>query len=341
LNTPSIFTRYRAEIDAELREVLVEYRSPMYKMLQYQLGWVDETGCARPGNAGKALRPTLCLLASEALGDDYRKALPAAAALELLHNFSLIHDDVQDDDRERRHRPTVWAIWGKPQAINAGTAMRIIANRALMRLHDHAVSVEKQIRAQRLLDETTLRLIEGQFLDISFEMRHDVVITDYMDMIAGKTAALIACSLECGALLNTDDDCVIRSFRDFGRNLGFAFQIRDDVLGIWGDEARTGKPVGSDIRRRKKSLPIVYAWNTVNGTAKSELVRIYASGVIDDGGRDTVLDILDGVQAQAYAQSLVERYCDRAAAELETMALSVWARDNLEEMAHFLTRRDF
>ena len=340
MKLPLIFERYRAEIDAELRSALAEHQSPMYDMMRYHLGWTDEQGRPVEGSGGKALRPTLCLLACEAAGGAYSRALPAAAAVELVHNFSLIHDDIQDDDRERRHRPTVWSIWGKPQAINAGTAMRVVASLTLLRLAERDTPVQKLLRAQRLLDESCLRLGEGQYLDISYESRLDLRVADYLEMIDKKTAALISCSLELGALLGTDDEPVIEGFRSFGRNLGLAFQIRDDVLGIWGDKEKTGKPVGSDIRRRKKSLPVVYALEKAEGKGKTELTKIYQGEIIDDNGLDTVLRILDGVQAQVQAQSMAEEFRERALAEIEKMVLPSWARYGLEEMAHFLVKRE-
>ena len=197
--------------------------------MRYHLGWIDKKGNRTDGNTGKALRPTLCLLACQAVGGEYHRALPAAAAIELLHNFSLIHDDIQDNDRKRRHRPTVWAIWGKPQAINAGTAMRILTNVALFRLKELGVNPEKRLLVQQLLDETTLRLIEGQYLDIDYEKYVDINVSDYLRMVQGKTAALIACALESGAALGTDDERLIKNLHDLGWNLGLGFQIRDDI----------------------------------------------------------------------------------------------------------------
>lgn len=338
---PSCFDRYRAEVDAELRSSLAAYRSPMYDMLRYHMGWIDEKGNPQPGLAGKALRPTLCLLACEAAGGDYRSALPAAAAIELIHNFSLIHDDVQDDDRERRHRSTVWSVWGKPQAINAGTAMRVVASLTMLRLEERDVPVDRLLRAQRLLDDSCLRLIEGQYLDISFESRLDVGVDDYLTMIEGKTASLIAGSLEIGALLGTDDERFQRAFRQFGLNIGFAFQIRDDILGIWGSGEKIGKPVGSDIWRRKKSLPIVYAFERARGPARAELMAIYGGEAIDNLAVQKVLSILEEVGARRDTQKIAEQYCDRALAEVEGVHFSPSARCSLEEMAHFLTERDF
>jgi hypothetical protein len=192
---PFAFKRYRAAIDTELRAVLDDRQSPLYDMMRYHLGWVDEQGNPIKASPGKALRPTLCLLACEAVGGAWYKALPAAAGMELLHNFSLIHDDVQDDDRERRHRPTVWSIWGKPQAINAGDALATIAGLALIGLAQRGVPAAKQLLTTRLMYEACLTTIEGQYLDISYESRFDVVVGDYLEMIERKTAILIARSL--------------------------------------------------------------------------------------------------------------------------------------------------
>ncbi len=341
MKLPCIFERYHDEIDAELRAALTERQLPMYDMMRYHLGWMDEKGHSLQAPAGKALRPTLCLLACEATGGDSHKALPAAAAVELVHNFSLIHDDIQDNDRERRHRPTVWSIWGKPQAINAGTAMRVLASLTLLRLEEHSIPNQKQLRAQYLLDESCLRMIEGQCLDISYESRLDVEVTDYLEMINKKTAALIACSLELGALLGSDDESVIEGFRNFGRDLGLAFQIKDDVLGIWGDEGKTGKPLGSDIRSKKKSLPVIYALQKAEGEAKAELANIYQGEAIDDNEVDAVLRILNSVQAEGQAESMAEECCNRALAEIDKIVSSPWARHSLEEMAHFLVEREF
>jgi len=341
MKLPLVFERFRSEIDSELRAVLAGHQSPLYDMMRYHLGWIDAQGRPLPGSTGKALRPTLCLITCEAVGGTYQKALPAAAAVELVHNFSLIHDDIQDDDRERRHRPTVWSIWGKPQAINAGTAMRVLASLALSRLGDIGVSSEKQLRAQRILDESCLRLIEGQYLDISYESRLDIGVSDYLEMIDGKTAALMGCSLELGALLGTDDEAMIRGLRGFGRNLGLAFQIRDDILGIWGDEKETGKPLGSDIRRRKKSLPIVYALEMAAAEAKTELANIYQNEVIDEKGTLAVLRILGSAGAQGYAQKLAESYRDKAREQIKGLVLMPAARRDLEEMARFLVERNF
>lgn len=339
MNLPEVFTRYRAEIDAGLRAALRGRKSPLYDMMRYHLGWADDKGNPLPESGGKALRPTLCLLACQSLGGDYRRAIPAAAAIELAHNYSLIHDDIQDDDKERRHRPTVWSIWGKPQAINAGTAMRLLASLALADLRERGVSDETRLRIQRLLDEDCLALIEGQYLDISYETMFNITVSDYLDMIEKKTAALIACALEAGALLASENEAVIAGYRRAGRNLGMAFQIRDDILGIWGDERQTGKPSCSDIIKKKKSMPIIYALENTRGEMRTRLQRIYGNGASPDTA--AVLEILDAVGARHQAQRLAEGYSNEAMAGINALPLREASRRDLTEVLSFLIERDF
>jgi geranylgeranyl diphosphate synthase type I len=338
---PPALDRYRAAVDAELRHVLAQWESPLSLMMRYHLGWVNEDGSPRSGSGGKGLRSTLCLLSCEALGGSSERALPAAAAVELVHNFSLVHDDIQDDDRLRRHRPTVWSIWGKPQAINAGTAMRILAGLALSRLGERAVSVDRQLQVRHLVDESSLQLIEGQYLDISYERRLDVGVEDYTEMIRKKTGMLTACAAEVGAVLASDDPGAHRRFHDFGMNLGVAFQIRDDILGIWGDEECTGKPMGSDIQRRKKTLPLVYALQQAQGQARERLARIYRADTLEEDAVSSVLQTLESIGARAQAQQLAEQFRDRALDDLAATGVSALDRRELEHLAHFLVIRDF
>ena len=335
---PEVFERYHADITAALKAILKERTSPLYDMLRYHFGWLDEKGRACHGPSGKAVRPTLCLLANQAVGGDYRKALPAAAAVELVHNFSLVHDDIQDDDRERRHQPTVWAVWGKPQAINAGTAMRLLADEAVASLD---VPTEKRYRVQQLLDAATLRLVEGQYLDISFESCFDVTTEDYMAMIGGKTAALMACSLQVGAEVGTDDCRVIDGMREFGWDLGLAFQMRDDILGVWGRPQETGKPAGSDIRRRKKTLPVVYGFEKAAVTLQRDMIKIYSNGALDDGAVRSVFDVLDSVGARTEVEKMTAQHIDRARITLAALPIEPAVRQDFETVLEFLGERTF
>jgi len=340
MQMPHVVNKYRSEIDSELRSLLQPYRLPLYDMMRYHLGWIDEQGMASADSSGKALRPTLCLMAAEALGQDYQKALPVAASVELIHNFSLIHDDIQDDDAERRHRRTVWKIWGKPQAINAGSAMRVLANVALARAKERGLSLEKCEAGQMILDEATLKLIEGQYLDIQYEHRFDISIDDYLTMIRGKTAALISCSLELGALTGTDDPGTLKMFNRLGESLGIAFQIRDDILGIWGDVKNTGKPKGSDIKRKKKTLPIVHALNNGPVAVRDAIIGIFQKDAIGEKDLELVFDILNEADSYRLAQKTVRDYCENSVRLVEALGIKVQYKNNFEQIAKFLSYRD-
>jgi geranylgeranyl diphosphate synthase type I len=227
-------------------------------MLLYHLGFANADGSPTRIYSGKRIRPMLVLLSCEAAGGNLSQALPAAAAVELLHNFSLIHDDIEDGDELRRGRATLWKVWGVPQAINAGDGMFAMAHIALERCVERGVLAERVLRVLRVFDEMCVHLTVGQHLDIGFETRTDVDSNDYMNMIAGKTAALTKACCEMGAILGGASQSVVAKLAEFGRCLGLSFQLQDDVLGIWGDPSMTGK-ADSDLAHRKKTLPVLYA----------------------------------------------------------------------------------
>lgn len=341
MDVPVPLARYRRDVDAFLRSFLDRGScSHLTRMTRYHMGWEDADG--RPAEkSGKALRPSLLLLACEAAGGDPRQALPAAGAVELVHNFSLIHDDIQDRDRERHHRPTVWAVWGEAQAINAGDALLALARLALLRLHDEGVPAATALAAARVLDERTLEMVEGQVMDLAFEDSPHVELDDYLSMIGKKTGALFDCSLHLGALVGGSDRDVAGGLGKVGRLLGSAFQIRDDMLGIWGAEYRTGKETAADIRRHKKSLPLVYALNSGDEFALECVDKAYHKHDLSENDVSTVLRALDAIGAQAYCAARAEEQMTAALALLDGLPLANEHVAELRETAEFLSGRDF
>jgi len=307
-----IAQRYFAEIDRTMREIvaLAPDAPDLHVMLKYPLGWVDERDQPYDKATGKRIRPMVVLLCAEAAGGDWHDALPAAAAVELLHNFTLIHDDIQDDSPTRHGRPTVWQIWGRPNAINAGDALFTLAYIALQHLETTSPP-EVVLGAWRIFNQTMLELTRGQHLDMRFEQQADVTVDEYISMIRGKTSALLSACAQIGALVGSGNAETARHYAEFGLNLGIAFQIHDDILGIWGDEAVTGKSAATDILSKKKSLPVLY------GLAHSEaLVKIYARPQFGDKDVYEAVAQLDAVEARAYATRLENTYYDRALAAL-------------------------
>jgi geranylgeranyl diphosphate synthase type I len=240
-------------------------------MIAYHLGWAGEATVR-----GKRLRPLLTVLACQACGGEWSAALPAASAVELIHNFSLVHDDIEDHSETRRGRPTLWSKWGLPQALNTGDALFALAHLSLHRLAALGAPAQVVLALQHDLTRACLDLTCGQHLDMAFERLPAVSTDSYAQMVAGKTAALLAASTAMGARVAGAESGRVEALAEFGRQLGLAFQMEDDILGIWGDPAATGKPAGDDLLCRKKSLP------TLLGLERSAAFRrLWSSDPVD------------------------------------------------------------
>jgi geranylgeranyl diphosphate synthase type I len=330
---------YLEAIDRELRAIVSpanQTAAPLYDMMAYHLGWVNEERNPTRTYQGKRLRPLLCLLSCQGAGGDWQRALPAAAALELVHNFSLIHDDIEDNSPTRRGRRTVWAVWGVAHGVNAGDAMLVIARGALARLMDVGVPQARVLAATRLLDRTCLRLCEGQYLDMAYEGRHDLSEEAYLEMIGAKTAALIGASAELGALI-AGAMAKTEHYRAFGRHLGLAFQMIDDLLGIWGDPQTTGKPNASDIAERKMTLPIIVGLRESDQAAT--LAKLYGR---KSRGTDVqrIVGILDRTAARDLVQRRAEHHQAKALAMLAAASPLRPAAQLLQDLAASLAVRE-
>lgn len=329
---------HRAAIEAEMKAVLKcdgDQPDLFYGMMQYHMGW--RTMELAPENLynGKKIRPILLLLTCEAEGGDWHQAIPAAAAIELLHNFSLIHDDIQDVSDTRRGRLTNWKIWGEAQAINTGDAIFASAQLAMARLSDRGVDPAIVVQALKRLNETCILLTQGQFRDMSFETRNDVKVDEYTQMIRGKTAVLVALSAELGALIAGANKATVSHYHQFGLDTGLAFQVIDDILGIWGDEAEIGKSASSDIMTKKKSIPVLH------GLEHSEALRTHYQLSSETAGFvETTISLLDSVGSRAYAEQLAESYTASAFHHLESATPEGEAGQALIELANMLLARN-
>lgn len=293
-----------AELHHQIARLAAAPTMPLHDMLTYHMGWTGEG--ARADGGGKRIRPLLLLLSARAWTNEWKVALPAAAAIELVHNFSLVHDDIQDNSPTRRGRPALWTVVGAPMAINAGDALFAVAHLAVLDL-SASVGAETKLSASRILQQACLDLTRGQFLDLANPRKPGVTIQDYWTMIEGKTAALIAAGTEIGALIGSHDAEIAARMKSFGRLLGLAFQVQDDILGIWGDQALIGKSTASDLVEGKSSLPILYAIQREPGFAE----RWFAAPLRPDEVSGAA-QLLKDCGAYDYAVQERERLTDEA-----------------------------
>jgi geranylgeranyl diphosphate synthase type I len=327
----------RRAVEGELQRVVYHSCNPAYPemvgMLAYHMGWEGE-GAGKEAQ-GKRIRPLLTLLCADACGVDWHAALPAAAAVELLHNFSLIHDDIQDQSQLRRGRPTVWVKWGIAQAINAGDMLFTLAFLALQNLEETS-SGAVALDASRILQKVCLRLTEGQYLDLSYEKRPDLTLADYWPMITGKTSALLGGCAALGALVGRADRDRREAFDEFGVKLGLAFQVLDDWLGIWGDEALTGKSAESDLISGKKSLPVLFGLAQEN-----QFARRWRQGEIQVAEISQLVRLLEEDGAQSFTLSEADRLTKEARAALHRAVPEPERAKNLSDLTEQLLQRRY
>ena len=326
---------YEKAIRAELQGLVSTNQSQLFGMMRYHMSWEDQEGGALSRDEGKRLRPLLCLLACEALGGDYERALPAAAAVELVHNFSLVHDDIQDGSPTRSNRPAVWWLWGASQAINAGDAFYALGRLAIFKLHERGLPYEKVLKAAQLLDEACLQLCEGQYLDIQFQSEFDTSMESYLRMVEGKTGALFRCALQCGALVASDAEPVIEAVGNAGMKLGYAFQIRNDWTNLWG-AASNEQERASDLHNRKKSFPIVHALHKAQGKEKTELVSYLQRLRLQDEEVAKLISLLEAMDIKEESLQIANRYQLEAIAALEQTGFASPTLERLKAFAGFV-----
>lgn len=309
-------------------------------MLNYHLGFANAEGTPTHVYSGKRIRPVLALLCCEACGGRADVAYPAAAAIELLHNFSLIHDDIEDGDELRRGRLTLWRLWGEAQAINSGDAMFTLAHMALETTIERGVDAGHVLRSLRVFDEACLALTIGQHLDLSFENRNDVTAAEYKLMIQGKTGALTRAACAIGAILADAPASRVNQLAEFGAWLGVAFQLQDDVLGIWGDPSTTGKQ-DSDLSHRKKTLPVLYAAERDAAIREVYFVTRARDNVelLDATMVQWLRARIEACGARAYTEEAALAACNQSLNALDAAQLTGAAAVGLRELAQSLLGR--
>jgi geranylgeranyl diphosphate synthase type I len=331
----TIYDSYLDKLEYAMKAFLAESTAKpddLYNMLNYHMGWTDKNFQKKTKSTGKRVRPLLLLLCYEALVNNWEPALPAAIAIEFLHNFTLIHDDIEDQDTVRHGRPTLWTIWGVPQAINAGDALYALSYRALLSLNADTMNKKRMIKTVKIFTDTILRITEGQFSDIYYESKSIISEEDYLTMIAGKTAALFGLACELAAQVANVQRDIREKLKDFGIALGMAFQMQDDILGLWGDEKHTGKPVGSDLVKRKKTLPIIHCSELNSEFHKLTSISITETDITK------AMELLDITGSYEYAVNKVNLYLNIALDALDA-ALEPARQSNIHPLITSLMYR--
>lgn len=319
----------------------------MEQMARFHLGMLDELGKPTPPETraivqGKRMRPTLAMLSAMAVGGTAENAAPIAAAIELLHNFTLIHDDIMDRSPNRRHRPTVWRIWGDAQAINAGDALFAASQLAALRSREVGLSADTSLGLLTAFNRCTIDIVRGQVSDLRFEGRDDVTPADYLEMIRGKTSAIVRFAAWAGAIAGGADTAQADRMAEVGLAIGLGFQIRDDMLGIWATAEQTGKDAADDIRRRKQSLPILILRSEASPADTERIHHIYAHDEVDENGITDMLTLLDAYDVASQVNTHVIEQHDRALAALkDAVPTSNAARDELARLITSLATRTF
>ena len=292
----------------------------LYDLLRYHFGWADQRGQPEDLPLALRLQSLLALVCCEALSGDFQAALPAAAGIELVHNFTLVHSDVQSGRVDQEDRPSIWWVWGPAQAINAGDGLHALGRTTIMRLAQRGVAADRVLRAVELLDGACLTLCEGQYMDLDFQDQLLVTSGAYYDMIGRKTGALAGCSAELGALAAGGDESVCLKVRAAGNRLGMAWQIGQDINDFWG--RRGDGMTASNVLNKKKSLPLILAMETAELAVKRELGNIYAKRVLQPEDVSRVIEILDQAQARQSSEDKARELVDDALTALADAGLA-------------------
>ncbi|GAA1947270.1 polyprenyl synthetase family protein [Kitasatospora viridis] len=344
VSVPELLARGRTLCTPPLRSAVSRLAPPMDAVAAYHFGWTDQAGNPVAGDGGKAVRPALALLSAEAAGAGAHAGVPGGVAVELVHNFSLLHDDLMDGDETRRHRATAWTVFGPAQAILVGDALATLGTEVLLDAgRTGAATAADAARAVSLITTATRKLIDGQARDLSFEHRDVVTVAECLEMEGGKTGALLAAAAAIGAVLAGADDRTSDALQRYGHHLGLAFQAVDDLLGIWGATEVTGKPHWGDLRQRKKSLPVAAAL-AEGGAASRRLAELLADPTGRGEESEEVLAeraaLIEQAGGRAWTQEEARRQHSTALAALDEVPMADQVRERFVALAEFVVVRE-
>ncbi len=338
MELPSPLQQHQPVVERELRALLEEHTSgglPLYRMMQYQLGWVDDSGEPLQGPPPDRLYGALCLEAAQTVGDA-SAAGPAAAAAELLYHAVTVHQDVQTGERHEGEHPAVWWSWGPAHAINVGDGLHALVRMAVFRLESRGLSPERTIEAIRQLDAAALRFYEGQFMELTHQERVDMMESQYLELAEAVSGSLFAAATTLGALAGGADDAAVQAFRRCGQRLGVAAQLRGDVTQLW-DTAAGGATPGR-VLNKSKLLPVVHALETGTLAQKRVLGEAYFKRVMEPEDVERVRGVLEDVGAREYTQGKAEAISQEALELLKEAGISVEAADRWRVIGEYLVR---
>lgn len=324
-----------SNVELGLRGVLEPRRMPLYGMMSYHMGWTDGSGNPALHRSQARTHGVSCLAASMACGGDLEKAVPAAAAVELVENFSQIHDDVQGGRPQRDGRDAVWWVWGPAQAINAGDGMHALARLAMFQLRDSDTPPATIYRAVRMLDEASLELCEGRFEELEAQERIDLSVEAYMRTASKKTGALYECAMKLGALLASAEERAVEALGRCGRSAGMALQIRRDMLELWPPATSDSGPSAA-VLNKTKLLPVVYAVQEANINDKRRLGDVYFKRVLDAEDVQVVRETVERLRGRQFCEDQVDEYTAKAEEEAADAGLSDDGMDTVRRVLSFL-----
>lgn len=325
----------------EILDVLKKYSAGVDREIEKSLDTVDPENLYDASKhlikaGGKKIRPALVLLTAEAVGGNIEGAYKTAAAVELIHTFSLIHDDIMDEDEMRRGKPSVHTMWGEPMAILAGDILFSLAFELVAQTQVDDVPANRVIKALNTVVDACIKICEGQACDMSFEEKFDVGESEYLNMIYKKTAALIAAATKSGAIIGGGTAEQVEALSQYGELIGMAFQIQDDYLDVVSDEEELGKPVGSDIVEGKMTLMVVHTLSVASPEDKEELIFILKSG--DESNTQRAIDIFNKYGSIDYTRDIALDNVNRAKDLLDLLDDSP-AKEALYDLADFMLQR--